>query len=233
MPARVLAALATVPGREAALAECLASLRPQVDLLKVVCHDTTEPPPVVRDLADEWLCEPDSRGSAAKLHWARSHTGLYLGCDDDLRYPPDYVAVMDRWVKRWKGRALVTCHGRILAKRSRSFTDVLAAHAPRQRTPGRWLNYPGGCAMAFDTRLNVPDRVPGKNLEEAWLAVWAHEHFIPIWLVPHGPDFLAYLLNGKNLPTIWDAERGAGFANRNAVIEAGLTLAPWGVNRCR
>lgn len=229
---RILAAMATVPGREAALAVALASLRPQVDRLHVVCHDMTEPPDVVRRLADEWICEPDTRGSAAKLHWARSHAGLYLGCDDDLRYPSTYVHEMDRWVKRWKGKALVTCHGRVLARDARAFDAVESAWAPRAVTPGTWLNYPGGCALAFDTRLGVPSTVPGSCLEEVYLAVWAQERRVPIWLVPHGATWLHWLLADANLPTIWADAKRTGFAARNEVLSARRDVAPWKVHRC-
>lgn len=214
-----LAALATVPGREAALEQCLRSLRPQVDRIHVVLHDMTVPPRCVVELADEYCCEADTRGSAAKLHWTQSHRGLYLACDDDWIYPPDYAETMERWVRRWKGQALVTCHGRILKPQSLSFANVVSFWPPQARTDGTWLNYPGACALAFDTRLNVPDRVPGKNLEEAHLAVWAQELGVPIWLVPHAEKWLTYLLNDrKDLPTIWAEEKRAGFANRNAVF---------------
>lgn len=224
------AALATVPGREAALAATLASLRPQVDAIRVVCHDMTEPPDCVRDLADGWVCEPDRQGSAAKLRWARDWTGLYLGCDDDTIYPEDYAATMLRWVKRYKGKALVTCHGRVLKPKAKRFTDTLFARPPRGTTEGTWLNYPGGCAIAFDTRLQVPDVVPGKNLEEAYLAVWAQTHEVPIWLVPHSETWLGWLLEGQDLPTIWAEEKGNGFANRNAVLS---TVENWQVHTCR
>lgn len=230
----ILAVMATVPGREEALALCLLSLRPQVDQIKVICHDMTEPPQCVRDGADEWICEPDSRGSAAKLHWAKSHVGLYLGCDDDFLYPPDYVETMQRWVRRWKGRALVTCHGRILKPQSVEFGNVTHFWPPQGHTDGGWINYPGGCAMAFDTRLGVPDRVPGKNLEEAHLAVWAQLNRVPIWLVPHPKGWLGYLLNDrKDLPTIWTSEKRAAFANRNAVFKPFIANNNrWKVHTC-
>jgi hypothetical protein len=214
-----LAALATVPGREAALETCLRSLRPQVDEIRVVCHDVAEPPAIVKELADAHVCERDRRGSAAKLHWADKWTGLYLGCDDDLEYPTDYVERMRGRVQRWKGRAIVTCHGRILKPASTTFLDVEAAWAPQQENPGAWINYPGGCAIAFDSRLALPALVPGKNLEEAHLAVWAQRRAVPIWLAAHEAGWLRYLLNGTKLPTIWAEEKAARFANRNRVLE--------------
>jgi hypothetical protein len=229
---RSLAVLATMPGREAALAVCLASLRPQVQQLRVICHDMTEPPECVERLADEWRCEPDTRGSAAKLEWAQRWPGLYLGCDDDLEYPPDYAATMLRWVRRWKGRALVTCHGRVLRPRSTGFLDIRMAVAPRQRTGRAWLNYPGGCGLAFDTRLAVPEHVPSKNLEEVHLAVWAQRQRVPIFLVPHSAGWLRYLLpEGHTGPTIWAEEKGARFANRDAVIRPWSAAHEWRVYR--
>lgn len=230
----ILAALATVPGREEALRKCLLSLRPQVDKIHVVCHDMTTVPACVQELADEAICEPDTRGSAAKLHWSGNHVGLYLGCDDDFLYPPDYVETMRRWVRRWKGRALVTCHGRVMKPDSVEFGNVHAFWPPQGPTTGTWLNYPGGCAMAFDTRLQVPSTVPGKNLEEAYLAVWGQYRKVPIWLVPHPDGWLKYLLkDDPKVPTIWTAEKKARFANRNAVFAPFIHEGNrWQVHKC-
>ena len=214
-----LAVLATIPGREAALAICLRSLRPQVDEIRVVCNGFSEPPAIVTELADSYDLDPvDQHGSAAKLRFAAAWTGLYLGCDDDLEYPADYVERMRGRVQRWKGRAIVTCHGRILKPAATSFLSVEAAWAPQQANPGAWINYPGGCAIAFDSRLALPAFVPGKNLEEAHLAVWAQRRGVPIWLAAHDAGWLRYLLNGTKLPTIWAEEKAVRFANRNRVL---------------
>lgn len=212
----ITAALATIPGREEALALCLASLRPQVDHIRVVCHDMERAPECVAEIADSWLCMPDTLGSAAKLTWARSVEGLYLACDDDIEYPPDYAATMLRWVKRWKGRALVTCHGRVLKRTATSFLDADAAYLAFRETEGAWLNYPGGLGLAFDTRLRVPAAPYVTSCEEAGLAVWAQGARIPIWLVPHPEGWLKWLAPpGKS---IWAEEKATAFERRNSVL---------------
>lgn len=226
----IVAALATMPGREAVLARALASLRPQVTEIRVVCHDMTEPPECVRKYADRFVCEPDIFGSAAKLRWARACGGLYLACDDDIEYPPDYAERMLSQVQRFKGRALVTCHGRVLVPQPSGFKDVQFAAQAFGRTRGAYLNYPGACALAFDTRLNVPIEYT-RNCEEAGLAIWAQRHRVPIWLVPHTADWLTYLLPRDEKRTIWSEEKASGFARRNAVLAQ--HSGAWQVNERR
>jgi hypothetical protein len=226
-----MAALATIPGREEALALCLASLRPQVEYLAVVCHDVLEPPACVRELADEFACEPDTAGSAAGLRWAGDWEGLYLKCDDDFEYPENYVAEMLRWVKRWKGKALVACHGRRLIPKADLYIQCDLKASPQEGNGGAFINYPGACAIAWDTRLQVPPRIPEKNLEEPYLARWAQERHVPIWLVPKEAGWLKYLLNGHEGPTIWSKEKAEGFKDRNRLISEQTARAEWRVFR--
>jgi len=232
---RTLAAVATVPGREAALSLCLESLRPQVEKLHVICHDMTDPPAAVRALADRWVCEPDRHGSAAGLRWSLTHQGLYLKCDDDWIYPPDYVGTMLRWVRRWRGRALVACHGRVLKRFATGFLDVDAAWSPMTEQKANWANYPGCCGVAWDTRLRVPAAVPGKNLEEPHLAVWAQRRRVPIFLLPHAADWLRYVLDdaAPGAPTIWRQAKASGFTERNRPIAEYSNRREWRVFRCR
>ena len=210
---RTLAVVVTMPGRP--LDQVLASLRPQVDELAVYCNGFDSPPKSA--LPDYVRCDPDNTvGASGKFFLSRSHTGIYLACDDDLLYPPDYVQVMCDAVRRWDGRALVTCHGRELY--AGRFEAARLAYRALAACRGRWLNYPGSCALAFDTRLKVPDVFP-KNNEESALAVWAQQHGVPIWLLPHEADWLQTLLPPKYKgPTVWKAEKAAAFANRNAIL---------------
>lgn len=215
---RSLAVLATIPGREAILGRVLASLRPQVEALRVICQDMTAPPPAVREFADAWVCHRDTEGAAAKFRWAREWSGLYLAADDDFEYPPDYAATMLRWVRRWKGAALVTGCGRILGPTTARFQDAKQAFAPRTRCPGGWINYGCSGVLAFDTRLEVPTTFPVRNADEAGLAVWAQRRRVPIYLVPHAGDWLRYLIEDRQAPTIWAAAKADGFAARNRVL---------------
>lgn len=215
---RSLAALATIPGREAVLAGALTSLRPQVEVLRVVCHDMAEPPACVRQLADEWVCKPDGEGAAAKFRWAGSWSGLYLAVDDDFAYPPDYVETMRRWVRRWKGAALVVGCGRILSPTTARFQDAKRIFAPRQDCPGGWINYGCSGVLAFDTRLQVPSTFPVRNADEAGLAVWAQRRRVPFWLVAHKAGWLRYLIEDREAPTVWKAARADGFTARNGVL---------------
>jgi hypothetical protein len=192
----------------------------------------TQPPAIVRELADAWVCEPDDpQGSAAKLRWTREWSGLYLGCDDDLVYPPDYVETMLRWVRRWRGRAIVCCHGRVLRPRASGFKDAsMSVNFHGVETTGSWLNYPGACAIAWDSRLQVPTRAPAKSCEEAALAVWAQQTRTPVWLVPHAADWLGYSLQSDAF-TIWGEEKATGFERRNGVLQQ--LRSAWRVHRCR
>ncbi len=225
---RSLAALATVPGREAALTRCLTSLRPQVAELRVVCHDMTEPPAIVRELADAWICEPDTQGSASKLRWSRDWSGLYLGCDDDFLYPENYAATMLRWVRRWRGKALVCCHGRLFPAKPESYLDHKHKAAPLWPSKGGWLNFPGAAGIAWDSRLKVPDRVPEKNQEEAYLALWAQANRVPIWLVPKPRGWLEWLLpRDGSVRTIYSDEKSDGYSIRHRLVAEQNAKGGW------
>ncbi len=221
---KTLAVVVTMPGRP--LEQVLASLRPQVDELAVYCNGF-ESVPKSAAIADHVRCDPaNSVGASGKFFLSRQWKGIYLACDDDLRYPPDYVQVMRDAVRRWNGRALVTCHGRVL--HGGRFEATTETYRALDECPGQWLNYPGSCALAFDTRLKVPDVFP-KNNEESALAVWAQRCGVPIWLLAHRAEWLETLLPPKySGPTVWKAEKAAGFANRDAMLSQ---VPDWPVNQ--
>lgn len=215
-----LVAIATTPDRVALLGESLPSLRHQCDRLHIYLNGHTEVPPIVWDLADEHVLSATNEGADKKFHWAHEHGGIYLSCDDDFVYPPDYVARMAGAVQHWGGRALVTAHGRTFPPKPKDLADQvfkgsLATHVPK----GRWVNHAGTGVLAWDaTQIQVPLSYPVKNRSDVQLSAWANARGIPIWLVPHSPTWLKPIRHQGS--TVGAASRAERHATNNALLHA-------------
>ena len=112
----IIAGIATIDGRQESLAATVASLRHQVDSLYVYCndYDAAKYPGFPADMYC-YTCYED-RGDAAKFsRVAYCDPGdIYLACDDDLIYPPDYVEHIVAGLERHPD-SVVSFHGRIMA----------------------------------------------------------------------------------------------------------------------
>lgn len=184
-----LAALAAIPERAAFLPRVLGALRRQVDVLCVYLNGWKAAPPCVQELADRWVVDPENAGAERKLHWAESHSGIYLSCDDDYIYPGDYVATLTAEVERWSGLAIVTAHGRCYKGSPRNILETVPGSVgilDQTIASGRWVNHGGTGAMAWDTRgVTMPARWAERNMADMQVAIWAQRNRIPIRLIPH------------------------------------------------
>jgi GT2 family glycosyltransferase len=234
-PPRTLAAIATQPERLGKLERTLRSLRPQVTKLHVVLNGYTEPPAIVQELADEWVCVPGNDDRAgAKFRWSETFGGLYLTCDDDILYPPDYAAVVRQWVRRWKGQAVVTFHGRIVAPRALHVNEVVGPYVGcfLSLPEGRWINYPGSGVMGWDTRLGVPAHFDFQYDEEALVSRWAQERHIPIWAAPHEKGWIVDQ-NKPQDPASWKVEKADDWKRANAIVVPWAKEHGWAVHRAK
>lgn len=107
---RVTLGIATIPERWAALLDTLATLQGQADEVYVYCNGVKERP----EYLPAWvrcMTGPDA-GDAGKF--AACTMGLagdvHITCDDDLNYPPDFVARLLDGLRRHGGA--VSFHGR-------------------------------------------------------------------------------------------------------------------------
>ena len=219
---RVLAALATVPGRAHVLPRALESLRPHVDVLAVYLNGYADVPKVVSKLADLHVLDHENRGAERKLHWAAEHGGIYLSCDDDFAYPADYVPTMVAAVQQWKGQAIVTGHGRSFHGRPRTIQEYQRSSlgiVHHQVKTGRWVNHGGTGCMAWDTReVALPAEWPLRNMADMQVSVWAQRNRVPIWLVPHKGRWLdSFLTMDPN--GLFASSRAEGHARRNALLQ--------------
>lgn len=217
---KTLVAIATTAERAALLPKSLGSLRKQCDLLHVYLNGHSEVPECVLDLADEHVRSAVNEGADRKFFWAHQHDGYYLSCDDDFVYPPDYVARMVGAVEHWEGRALVTAHGRTWPARPKNMGDRLRTAAVRELVRhGAWVNHAGTGVLAWDaTQIKVPLSYPVPNRTDVQLSAWANRERIPIWVVPHNPEWLKPIQHQGG--SVSQASRGERHATNNALLVA-------------
>lgn len=219
---KTLVAVATTAERALLLPHSLASLRGQCDLLHVYLNGHAEVPLCVLDWCDEHVRSATNDGADRKFHWAHQHDGVYLSCDDDFIYPPDYVARMVAGVERFGGRALVTAHGRTYPPRPKDAADQIPGGAATLTTHvarGRWVNHAGTGVLAWDARqIRVPLEYPVPNRSDVQLSAWANRHGIPVWTIPHSPGWLRPLRHTGG--SVSKDSRREGHATKNALLVA-------------
>ncbi len=199
----------------------LRTLRPQVDVLSVYLNGYQRVPDCVHELADRHELAAANEGAERKFWWAQSEPrGLHFSCDDDIVYPPDYVATMSAALAEHPG-ALVTAHGRAYRGAPVSVHSIdpdslgiFHRHVPR----GRAINCPGTGVMAWDSRLlDVPQRWDRCNVADLQVALWAQQHRVPVWLVPHAAGWLRS--PAVNDPRgLFAQSRHQGHAERSAMV---------------
>lgn len=187
-----LAALASIPTRAHLLSDTLASLRPQVDRIAVYLNGYEIVPPCVPELADEWIQCSENEGAERKFFWAPEHRGIYLSCDDDIIYPPDYAATMLEALTEHGG--IVTAHGRVFLGRPVDVHDVRPGSVGifhRRIDYGRHVNHGGTGVMAWNAQaVSMRREWALKNMSDMQVAVWAQCANVPMWLIKHEANWL-------------------------------------------
>ncbi len=105
----ITANLATIEARKYTLQGVVDSIRHQVDTVRVYGNDYL---PEVKGDNVEVYTGPDYTDNA-KFFWLPISKGIYLSCDDDIIYPPDYVETIVKGLKKYPN-TWVTFHGRKL-----------------------------------------------------------------------------------------------------------------------
>lgn len=231
----VMAALAALPRREHLLEPVLKSLRPQVDRLCVFLNGWHKVPDAVRQLADDHVLSFENLGAEKKLHWASGWDGLYCSTDDDLLYPPDYVARMRQAIELTGGRALVTVHGRVYIGHPETVHNVAPqglGFYDRNVSCDRPVNHGGTGVMAWDARvIKVPAEFPERNMADLQLAVWAQQQRVPMWLLRHEAKWvkpLAYC----DPDGLFRSSQRAGHSRRNSLLRQHGRAHGWKLFEC-
>lgn len=108
----IVAGIATIPTRIEQVKRTIESLLPQVDFIHVALNNFTAVPECVKlSRVMREITQGSDEQKFLTVQSARraSANSIYLSCDDDLIYPPDYVKVMKERLEHYD---IVTCHGR-------------------------------------------------------------------------------------------------------------------------
>lgn len=161
------------------------------------------------------------KGDAGKFegffHHKKSNRNpfLFLACDDDIIYPPDYVEVMKAAVLR-DPKAIHSCHGRNFTRfpvRS-YYREGVKYHCLADVSYSGTLHCAGTGVMAFmsDAIDLQPQDFGNGFMADIWLAKAAARQGVPLRMVPHRAGWLKLTGMVKEEDTIW-----AKFHNNDSV----------------
>ena len=192
----VTATLASIPSRERGLAAVVEALLPQVDSLGVYLNGHARVPAFLDDPRIVVGHAQENLGDAGKFFRADDVHGYHLLCDDDIRYPADYVAAMVAGIERHERQAVVGFHGSLVRNgtgdyhRSRTlhhFAQALAAD-----TPVHVLGT--GLAGYHTSTIAVsPADVPSPNMADIWFALLGQQQCVPFVCLRRDARWLAEL----------------------------------------
>jgi hypothetical protein len=202
----VTAQIATIPDRAALLKITVESLLPQVDQLNVMLNGHELVPSFLKHPKITYHFMDNSKGDAVKFYGLKEVKGYVFTCDDDLKYPEDYVQTMISKLQQYNDQVILTNHGRIMNPKpvSNSYTDRKAAfHCLNDVDEEVYLDIGGTGVMAWHADYFFPniDKIDKANMGDIWIAKFAHEQGCKILLNPHKTEWIQYL---HPQHTIWD-----------------------------
>lgn len=191
-----MAGIASIPEREASLEQTLRSIAPQVDRVSVSLNGYDRWPAFLDDLPNVTaVVRPVNGGDAEKFSEVDDWDGVVVTCDDDLLYPPDYVASLLAGMKRHGSDAIVGFHGGTTSGwngRASAATDKVIRCLDALEADDSDVNVIGTGAMAFDAR-RVPiwrDLFRHPNMADVHLACHAHRFGLRMVALAHKEGWL-------------------------------------------
>jgi hypothetical protein len=198
---KVVAGMATMPSRAVTFRTALASVMPQVDCLYLYLDGHTDVPdaakgdPRIVPILSRDIPDLHGRGKFLPLE-IETGAFFYVGVDDDIRYPADYVASLRSGLRGHQERAVVGYHGTILTRPFVRYTrDRTVFHFAEKLVEQRVVDILGdGTAMFFTGALPFNFRSwRYVNMSSLHLAIEASRAKIPRICLQRGDGFLVAL----------------------------------------
>ncbi|MCH1884302.1 FkbM family methyltransferase [Agrococcus sp. ARC_14] len=182
--------IASMPGREEALAQVLRILSPQADEVFVYLNNSEEVPPELHALHNvRYFTGPDL-GDRGKFSFLDGFSGYYLTCDDDIAYARYHVSSIIDGIERYGRKAIVGWHGSLFTEEFEKFYEsrsrkVLSFRFLRGKDTGVHLLGTGVCGFHTDTARPQFEEFVHPNMADAFLAIHAQSREIPMVVLAH------------------------------------------------
>jgi hypothetical protein len=194
----VVAGMATMPSRAATFPLALRSILPQVDRLYLYLDGHFDVPeaaqgdPRIVSILSKDI--PGLRGNGKFLALSlEPAVCLYLGIDDDIAYPPNYVVSLSKGIQAYRDRAVVGYHGVILARPLVRYTrDRTVFHFAERLHAPKIVDVLGtGTIMFFSGSLSFDVRAwQHVNAGDLCLALEAARFELPLVCLARKQGFL-------------------------------------------
>lgn len=208
----IIAGVATIPSREAAFRQMVASVADQVDRLHVYLSGHAGYLKGLPENCFQHKIEGDPYGDAGKFYCVmeedKSETQpfYYLSFDDDLLYPPDYVEMLINGIEHYRRTVVCSFHGR-------SFGNLPIQNYYRGATQRHYclrsvaydghVDVPGTGCMGFHTDtldLTMKD-FASKNMADVHMAIALRRAGVNAICLKHAAGWIRHLPieHGKSL----------------------------------
>jgi hypothetical protein len=202
----VVAGMATMPSRAATFPLALNSIIQQVDRLYLYLDGHSEIPDLVKnDSRVVPILSSEAPGFASDgkfLGLGREFQPcLYLGVDDDIEYPPDYVVTLHNALRAANGPAVVGYHGSILNRAVKSYrSDRTVLFFGHEMSQPRAVDVLGTGTVMFDTaHLNFDVRTWScVNKNDLFFAIEATKAGVPLICLPRDANYLRPLATAQS-----------------------------------
>ena len=182
-----VATIATMASRQLGFEQVLPVIRAQVDHVFVYLDGYAAPPPFLEGLSDVTVRHAEAVGDlhcSSRFLCLRELPGptVVVVVDDDIGYPPNYVATMSKVLEHLEGQAVVGVHGRIFSPPHCSYVnDALAQHFSAGLVRACHMHELGAGTCAFvSDRLPVDPREWDRNdMDDLLLAIEAQKRGLP------------------------------------------------------
>lgn len=200
----VVASLCSIPERASHLKRVLASLAPQVDELHLYLDRYDEVPDFVRQCHPKVNVVlsrdiPGLRDNGKFLPFAAlADECFYFTADDDIVYPPDYVAALIRRIEHYGRQAVVGVHGVLLPEVANGYFSAYrkVLHFKNGLESDMLVNNLGTGTVAFHSSLlrglNLND-FPLGGMADLYLSVFCKKRRVPMVAIARPDDWLIEL----------------------------------------